>query len=291
MGNDNEAFIHWIAVSNQIHNGNIRFCRTWFWRGNAYNLLKTCSIIDMKKHSTLYLQLDKSNKTTFNFYTKLGFVKAINSNDMQNQIKYIEKNLSFDFNEKYYVYPLDNNNNVTHKLYSCTSKRFGPNKTEEIFNEPETIDKQEEIKQEQTKQNLVEIDSDKIQEENKQKLVKNDSYKIVYKQQLFLWYQNLLHLKGLENYEENYTKQVVEYNNVWVLYPGSEKDICHQSLTTQPVELIFANCPCLKQHLITEEKEKPLTLPSTVNSILSSLISCDDQMYKQVDDSFLVWST
>ena len=102
------------------------------------------------------------------------------------------------------MYPLDKNKNVTHKLYLCTSKRFGPNKTEEICNEHKTIDKKEEIKQEQTKQNFVEIDSDKIQEENKQKLVKNNSDKIVYKQQLFLWYQNLLHLKALENYKENY---------------------------------------------------------------------------------------
>ena len=100
-----------------------------------------------------------------------------------------------------------------------------------------------------------------------------------------------MHLKGLENYKENYTKQEnwLEYNNVWVLYPRSEKDICHQSLTTQPVELnkVFANCPCLKQHLMNEEKEKPLTLPLTVNSILSSIISCDDWMYKQVGNYFL----
>ena len=176
MGNDKEAFIYWIAVSNKNYNGNIRSCRRLgFGELMLTTLLKACSINEMKKDSTLYLQLDESNKTAFNFYTKLGFVHAIDSNDMQNQIKYIEENLTFDFNEGYYVYPLDNNNNVTHKLYLCTSARFGPNKTKEIFNEPKTIDKQEEIKQEETKQKLVEIDSDKMQEENKQILVKNNS--------------------------------------------------------------------------------------------------------------------
>ena len=82
----------------------------------------------------------------------------------------------------------------------------------------------------------------------------------------------------------------MEYNNIWVLYPGSEKDICYHSLTKQPEELnkVFANCPLLKQHLITENKEKPLKLPLKINSILSSSISCDDNwMYKQVGGSFL----
>ena len=76
----------------------------------------------------LYLQLDESNLPAYNFYKNLGFVHAIDSNDMQHQIKHIEDNLSFDFKEDYYVHPIDNNNNVTHKLYSCTSTRFGPNK-------------------------------------------------------------------------------------------------------------------------------------------------------------------
>ena len=90
MGNNKEAFIHWIAVLNKNYNDNIRSCRRLgFGELMLTTLLKACSINGTEKHSTLYLQLDKSNKTAFNFYTKLGFVHAIDSNDMQNQIKYI----------------------------------------------------------------------------------------------------------------------------------------------------------------------------------------------------------
>ena len=55
-------------------------------------LLKACSINGTEKHSTFYLQLDENNLPAFTFYTNLGFVHAIDSNNMQNQIKYIEEN-------------------------------------------------------------------------------------------------------------------------------------------------------------------------------------------------------
>ena len=150
--------------------------------------------------------MDDSDLPAFNFYTNLGFVHAIDLKDMKNQLTHIEHNLSFDFNDDCFVCPLDDNDNLTHELHLCTNTRFGPNQTKAM------IDKQEEKMQ-------LEIDLDKMEEENKEKLVKIDSDKIVDDQQPFLRCQNLLHLKALKNYKENcaQSKNWLDCNDVWVL--------------------------------------------------------------------------
>ena len=66
------------------------------------------------------------------------------------------------------------------------------------------------------------------QEETEESFVKIDSDDFFHEKQLFLQCQNLLHLQALHGHNEKHTqeKNWSHENNVWVLCPGSENDIC-----------------------------------------------------------------